>query len=118
VSYFLRQSYARRELIIVDDGDEPVASVVRRGRAYARNRQPVMVIADSDHSYEHTYQELVLYHGLVTPGSWLIMEDTDGPGPRQAVDQFLAEHREFSADAHCEKFHMTFNPGGYLRRQP
>jgi cephalosporin hydroxylase len=77
----------------------------------------VIVIADSDHSYEHAYQELVLYHSLVGPGSWFVMEDTDGAGPRQAVDRFLSEHPEFFADVQCEKFHMTFNPGGYLRRR-
>jgi cephalosporin hydroxylase len=98
-------------------GDSTDPAVVRRVRAAARSRKPVLVIADSDHSYEHTLQELALYHTLVTPGSWFVMEDTDGPGPRQAVERFLSEHVEFYVDAQCEKFHMTFNPGGYLRRR-
>ena len=76
-----------------------------------------MVIADSDHSYEHAYQELVLYHDIVTPESWFVMEDTDGAGPREAVKRFVSERPEFSPDPQCEKFHMTFNPGGYLRRR-
>ncbi len=98
-------------------GNSVDPAVVRRVRASARGRQPVVVIADSDHSAEHAYQELVLYHSLVGPGSWFVMEDTDGEGPRQAVEQFLAEQPEFFADTQCEKFHMTFNPGGYLRRR-
>jgi cephalosporin hydroxylase len=46
------------------------------------------------------------------------MEDTDIPieGPRQAVETFLQQHQEFEADASLEKFFLTFNPGGYLRR--
>jgi cephalosporin hydroxylase len=82
----------------------------------ARGRQRVMVIADSDHSYQHAYQELVLYHDIVTPESWFVMEDTDGAGPREAVKRFVSERPEFSPDPQCEKFHMTFNPDGYLRR--
>ncbi|MCA1700513.1 MAG: hypothetical protein LC790_17075 [Actinobacteria bacterium] len=29
---------------------------------------------------------------------------------------FLAEDDRFVVDARCEKFLMTFNPGGFLRR--
>jgi cephalosporin hydroxylase len=97
-------------------GDSVSADVVEHVKRIAEGVTPVMVIADSDHSFGHTYQELLQYHHLVTPGSWFIMEDTDGPGPRRAVDCFLQEHPEFSEDATCEKFHMTFNPRGYLRR--
>ena len=75
-----------------------------------------MVLADSDHSFHHAYRELELYHRLITPQSWLVMEDTDWAEPRDAVAKFLARHPEFAADRQREKFHMTFNPGGYLRR--
>ncbi len=98
-------------------GSSVDAAVVQSIVGKARGKQRVMVIADSDHSYEHAYQELQQYHDLVTPGSWFIMEDTDGHGPRQAVARFVSEHPEFSVDVQCEKFHMTFNPGGYLRRR-
>ena len=89
-----------------------VTKAVPEGRA-------VMVIADSDHSVEHAYAELDAYHGLVTPGSYFVMEDTNIPesGPRQAVDRFLAGHPEFAIDASKEKFLLTFNPGGFLKRK-
>jgi cephalosporin hydroxylase len=79
----------------------------------------VMVIADSDHSIEHAYAELRAYHSLITSRSYFIMEDTNIPesGPRQAVDRFLAYHPEFHVDAAQEKFLLSFNPGGYLRRK-
>jgi cephalosporin hydroxylase len=38
------------------------------------------------------------------------------PGPFQAVERFLAGTREFEVDHEREKFLITFNPRGYLRR--
>jgi len=85
-----------------------------------------MVILDSDHSRAHVLDELAAYAPLVTPGSYLIVEDTHvnghpvtpefGPGPMEAVDEFLRSNPEFRIDEDCEKFYFTFNPRGYLRR--
>jgi cephalosporin hydroxylase len=71
-------------------------------------------------------RELNLYHQLVTPGSYLIVEDTHfngrpilpkhGPGPWEAVDEFLVAHPEFQPDRSREKYGMSFNPRGYLKR--
>ena len=76
----------------------------------------------------HVRAELDAYAGLVTPGSLLVVEDTVvggrpldpefGPGPFEAVESFLAAHPEFSRDPRGEKFLMTFNRGGWLRRAP
>jgi cephalosporin hydroxylase len=42
-----------------------------------------------------------------------------GPGPAEALEEFLRDHgHEFEVDRGCEKFLLTFNPGGYLRRRP
>ena len=86
----------------------------------------VMVVLDSDHSAEHVGNELRAYASLVTVGSYLIVEDTNvngnpilpgwGPGPREAVEEFLRENGAYVVDESREKFFMTFNPGGYLRR--
>lgn len=35
----------------------------------------------------------------------------------EAVEQFLAERDDFVVDARCERFMMTLNPKGYLRRR-
>jgi cephalosporin hydroxylase len=40
-----------------------------------------------------------------------------GPGPMEALDEFLAEHAEFEIDRRCERYLLTFNPRGYLRRR-
>jgi cephalosporin hydroxylase len=39
-----------------------------------------------------------------------------GPGPMEALQRFLAETDDFEVDRSCEKFLLTLNPSGYLRR--
>jgi cephalosporin hydroxylase len=70
---------------------------------------------------------MVAYSPLVHPGDYLIVEDTNvnghptypefGPGPMEAVDRFLAESDGFAIDVRCERFLMTLNPRGYLKRK-
>jgi cephalosporin hydroxylase len=72
------------------------------------------------------YDELRIYSRLLCPGSYLV-EDSNvnghpvlaerGPGPVEALEEFLAESDEFEVDAAREKFFLTFNPRGYLRKQ-
>ena len=38
------------------------------------------------------------------------------PGPLEAIETFLATTDEFEIDRSREKFLITFNPSGYLRR--
>ncbi len=88
---------------------------------------PVMVILDSDHSKEHVLKELEMYAYLITPGSYLIVEDTNingnpvlhawGDGPKEAINDWYPLHyKDFYVDEQCEKFMLTFNPGGYFLR--
>lgn len=87
-----------------------------------------MVVLDSNHDAEHVYKEILAYSPLVQPGDYLIVEDTNlnghpalpgfGPGPMEAVDKFLSENDDFVIDQRCERFLMTLNPRGYLRRKP
>jgi cephalosporin hydroxylase len=88
-----------------------------------------LVTLDSDHSARHVLNELKSYAPLVSPGSYLIVEDThidalpthpeQGPGPMAAVEQFLKTDlgKQFERDDSREAMVMTFNPGGWLRRK-
>jgi cephalosporin hydroxylase len=88
--------------------------------------EPVMVILDSNHRARHVYAELCAYADLVTPGSYLIVEDTNvnghpahpnyGPGPMEAARRFLAERGDFVVDEKMHRLLLTLNPHGYLRR--
>ena len=77
--------------------------------------------------------ELRAYGPMVSPGSYIVVEDTnmDGlplpdslsylggqPGPMWAVREYLqAEGADlFEQDLTRENFVLTFNPGGWLKR--
>jgi cephalosporin hydroxylase len=83
-----------------------------------------LVVLDSDHSQAHVEKELATYAPLVPVGCYVIVEDSNigqirkdlMPGPLQAAEAFLAHTDEFVVDREREKFLITFNPSGYLRR--
>jgi cephalosporin hydroxylase len=103
--------------------DDVVLAEVARATA---GLERVMVVLDSDHSQAHVARELEAYAPTVTVGSYLIVEDTNvnghpvfashGPGPREATEEFLRGRTDFVRDAEGDKFLLTFNPGGMLRR--
>ncbi len=107
-------------------GSSVSPEIVATVRGMAKDRGRVMVILDSDHHRDHVLQELKAYGPLVTKGSYLIVEDTSmnghpvapeyGPGPMEAVQEFLKQDPGFAVDGTREKFPLTANPRGYLKR--
>jgi len=97
-------------------------------RCRAAGLETVWVILDSDHSASHVRAELELYADLVTPGGYLIVEDTNvnghpaapehGPGPTEAMRGWMSGGPPFDPDPSCERFLVTLNPGGFLKRRP
>jgi cephalosporin hydroxylase len=63
---------------------------------------------------------------LVPVGSYVVVADTIvnghpvwpafGDGPAEATKQILTRHGEFATDPTMEKYSLTFNPGGFLKR--
>ena len=80
------------------------------------NNDRVMVILDSNHSKNHVLNELRIYSKMVTKGSYLIIEDTNLDGPRKALKAFLKENKDFFTDKSKNKFFLTFNPKGFLKK--
>lgn len=115
----------RHERITYLRGSSTSAAIVERVTAMAEGKR-AMVILDSDHRKDHVLEELRAYSALVAPGSYIVVEDTNvnghpvlpdfGPGPMEAVDEFLRGNLDFEVDAAREKFFLTFNPRGYLKR--
>jgi cephalosporin hydroxylase len=118
-----RPSHKRITYLTGSSTDPDIVGSVER---LVGERQPVLLILDSNHERDHVLDELRLYAPLVSPGSYLIVEDSNinghpvasdfGPGPAEAVERFLEESDEFEVDRSREKFFLTFNPGGYLRK--
>lgn len=101
--------------------------IVERVRKQIQPGNTVLVFLDSDHRRDHVLAEMRAYAPMVTPGSYMVVEDSNlnghpvhpefGPGPMEALDAFLVENRDFEIDESREKFFLTFNPRGYLRKK-
>ena len=95
----------------------------------------VMVVLDSDHSYEHVLAELRAYGPLVSEGQYLVIADTllgkldlsrtptkrsqvlaRGNDPLTALEVYLKETERFEVDPAINgKLILSSSPGGYLR---
>jgi cephalosporin hydroxylase len=97
-----------------------------------RERSPVLLILDSNHTHEHVLEELRLYSPLVGAGSSIVVFDTViedmpadafpdrpwsvGNNPKTAVREFLRTNDRFAIDEEIEqKLLITAAPSGYLR---
>ena len=118
-----RPEHARLRYLQGSSADAALVRALLEPRPRGETR---LVILDSDHSKAHVARELELFAPEVSLGSYLIVEDTSvnghpllpdfGPGPYEAVEDFLSGSAEFAVDASREKFLMTFHPGGFLKR--
>ena len=86
----------------------------------------VLLILDALHTRDHVLRELEMYSPLVGVGGYIVVQDSNvngrpvmpeyGPGPGEAVDDFLAKNKNFVQDKTRERLLMTMHPGGYLKR--
>ncbi len=107
-------------------GSSTAPEVVEQVRRLIGDAKRVFVILDSDHRRAHVAEELSCYADLVAVGDYLIVEDTNinghptypdfGEGPMEAVQAFLQERDDFVHDPRGERFLLTLNPRGLLRR--
>jgi len=109
------------------EGDSTAPEVIARLEEL-RNGLPALVILDSDHRRDHVLRELERYHHMVPAGGCLVVEDTNvnghpvyhshGPGPFEAVEEFLSVHDDFIRDDGIWKRNLlSFHQYGWLRRR-
>ena len=121
-----REGRPRHDRITYWEGSSTGPDIVERVRAEISEGDTVLAILDSDHRKPHVLDELRTYKDIVSVGSYMIVEDTNlnghpvapefGPGPMEALEAFLQENDQYEIDESKEKFYLSFNPKGYLKR--
>jgi len=116
-----RPQHKRIKYLLGSSTSRKIAEEIRK---LISDKDKVIVILDSDHHKEHVLNEMKIYSEFVTKGSYLIVEDSNinghpvagnfGPGPMEAINQFLSTHNNFLIDKRREKFYLTFNSCGYI----
>jgi len=95
-------------------------------KSLCKPKQIIMIIEDSSHSYDNTLNILRKYSSLVSLNSYFIVEDSichhgldigPNPGPYEAIIDFIRENHQFIIDRSKEKFLITWNIKGYLKRK-
>ena len=109
------------------NGSSTEKGIVDQVKSLAGHKKRVMVVLDSDHACDHVLKEMEIYGSMVSPGSYMIVEDSNvnghpvkpehGPGPMEAIQSYMQKHDDFEIDLSREKFFMTQNPNGFLRKK-
>jgi cephalosporin hydroxylase len=107
------------------DGVPHQPAIAERVSALVDNA-PALVILGTRGSRQRILREFELYSPLVPVGSYVVVEDTIvnghpvwpgfGSGPMEAVKSIVNERAGFASDHELERYGLTFNPGGFLRR--
>ena len=124
---FVHEKVRENPRIELLEGSSVDPEIVSQIRAAARGKR-TMVDLDSDHRAHHVLEELRTFSDLVSPNCYLVVEDSwfggrpvraDAiPGPSEALDAWLAEEPPFELDRWRERYLLTQNPRGYMRRLP
>jgi len=117
----------KHKRIIEITGDSASPEVIKSVTDLCKGKS-VFINHDGDHSTNHVLMDLQNYSSLVTPGSYFVVEDsladfTSGvmrpsikDGPTMAILEFLETNHDFDIDKECERYLLTANPMGYLKR--
>lgn len=114
------------------EGSSIDEAIVGQVRKFTAGGKRVMVMLDSNHTYEHVLAELRLYSPMVTKDCYLVVFDTaieclpdeffpdrpwkKGNSPYTAVHEFLRENDRFVLDEeYPSKLMFSVAPDGYLR---
>jgi cephalosporin hydroxylase len=118
--------------IVILEGSSVDRNIVNRVYDFAKDKNRILVVLDSNHTHEHVLQELELYSPLVKKDSYIVVFDTvvedlpnefftdrswgKGNNPKTAVWEFLKKNNRFQIDKEIEmKALLTVAPDGYLK---
>lgn len=119
--------------IVIITGDSSSAEVVAKVYELCKGKS-VLIVHDGNHTKEHVLKDLSAYSDLVSINSYFIVEDgiidlfspnlinpNDGigmfdDGPVVAIEEFLSKNPNFVVDSEQERYILTDNPKGFLKR--
>ncbi len=118
--------------ITMIEGSSIDNSIAEQIRDFAKGKEKILVILDSNHTQDHVLKEMQLYSSLVTKDSYLVVFDTcvedmpedafpdrpwgKGNNPKTAVWEFLKTNDRFEIDKEIQdKLQITVAPDGYLK---
>jgi len=114
------------------EGSSIAKSVVKKVYDYSKGKEKILLLLDSNHTYEHVLKELELYSPLVTKDSYMVVFDTiienmpenfflnrpwnKGNNPKTALREFLKKNDRFEIDKEIgNKLLITVAADGYLK---
>lgn len=121
---------AKAKNIVRITGNSSSAEIIKRVNIMCRGKK-CLVIQDGDHTTEGVTNDLINYSGLVSEGSYFIVEDgivdvikpkdkkihwQEESGPLPAIKKFLKINNNFIIDKSKERYIITYNPSGFLKR--
>jgi cephalosporin hydroxylase len=128
------ESHPISKRITMIEGSSIDPEVINQVFEFAKGKERILVMLDSNHTHEHVLAELVAYTPLVTVGSYCVVFDTvvedmpqefewngrpwgKGNNPKTAVWEYLKENDRFQIDKDIQnKLLITVAPDGYLKR--
>jgi cephalosporin hydroxylase len=118
---------AEHERIVQLEGMTDDPEIVARVQALCAGKR-VLAIHDASHLADDVLRDLRTYAGLIGVGSYFIVEDgimdlcepeamgAFKDGPLLAAEAFVRENPDFVVDEACERYLITYNPKGFLKR--
>ena len=132
------ESHPMNDRISLVEGSSTSAEIVSIVRSQISANEKVLVILDSNHTYNHVAEELRLYSGMVTVGSYIVATDgimselADVPrglpewkidNPTRAAKDFADQNPDFKLEQPEWPFNeskldqnITHWPGAWLKR--
>jgi cephalosporin hydroxylase len=117
---------AQHPRITYVEGSAQADDIAQHVRGLVGDSRVLVVLGSQPGTNLRIEAEFNVYAPLVPVGSYVIVEYTIlnghpvwpgfGPGPNEAVKRILAHNSNWAVDTTLEKYALTFNPGGYLKR--
>lgn len=123
-----KKYHVKHNRITIFTGNSSSPKIIAKVQRLCRGKT-VLIVHDGDHRKKQVMKDLLAYSNLVSIGSYFIIEDGiidifgDGKifrqkeeGPLAAIEDFLSKNSNFIADSQRERYLLTYNPRGFLRR--